>query len=173
VAIFCSVDSLCFEFPDNWIVAKFDEWVFYRRHFSKMGDHIAAVDIVAMDPERTLYLIEAKDYRRHKREDPKPIQDILVSKMTGTLSALLPASLNATNSEERDKAKEFVLPKKIRVVFHLEQPEKRSRLFPWSYDKANLVDILKKRVKPIDAHPWVRDGADMASRHDLWSVRDA
>lgn len=164
------VDSLTFVFPDGWEVSKFDEWVFYRRHFSRMKDHIKASDLIALSPEKTLYLIEAKDYRAHRRESAEPIQDVILEKTLCTLAAILPAALNGNVHEESRMAKTFLEAQKIRVVFHLEQPQGRNRLFPSVIDRANLLGVLKKRLKPIDPHPEIHSMRDSDAQNRPWSV---
>lgn len=69
--------TLTFDFPEGWDYAKFDEWTFYRKHFSKMANGIA------------------------------------------------------------------------------EQPERHSKLFPLSFDKADLQNKLKAQLKPVDPHALV------------------
>ncbi len=97
-----SVDGLCFDFPDDWLVTKYDDWAFYRKQFVRMWDGIKAVDLLALSPEGTLYLIEAKDYRRHRREKGLGIADEAAHKAFDTLAALLPAKIRAPDGPERD-----------------------------------------------------------------------
>jgi hypothetical protein len=52
-----SVDGLTFTFPDGWEVEKYDDWKYYRSHFSKQMDGIKAVDLLALGPGRVAYLI--------------------------------------------------------------------------------------------------------------------
>ncbi|PIE55050.1 MAG: hypothetical protein CSA35_02885 [Dethiosulfovibrio peptidovorans] len=162
------VDSLSFEFPDDWKVSKFDDWKFYRKHFSKMKNGIKALDLIALSPGRTLYLIEVKDYRFHRRKDDVPIQDVIINKVLGTLSALLPASLNANNFEEKKMAKKCLGAKKIRVIFHLEQPQNPSRLFPPVIDGARFYQVLKKSLRSIDPHPKIQSNKDPDAEPKFW-----
>jgi hypothetical protein len=43
----------------------------------------------------------------------------------------------------------------IRVVLHLEQPAKRSKLFPRAIDPAQVKQKLRQLLKAIDPHPQV------------------
>lgn len=69
-----------------------------------MHDGIKAVDIIAIDPQKTVWLIEAKDYRTHRRSKTIPIIDEIWQKVFATLAALLPAKVNASSGEENDFA---------------------------------------------------------------------
>jgi hypothetical protein len=46
---------------------------------------------------------------------------------------------------------------KLKVVLHLEQPNKSSKLFPRIYDPANVKEKLRQLIKPIHAHPKVTE----------------
>ena len=48
-------DGLLFSFPDGWTVGKYDEFVFYRKHFSKISDGLKALDLLAIDPEHKFW----------------------------------------------------------------------------------------------------------------------
>ncbi|HQF92467.1 MAG TPA: hypothetical protein PK535_08630 [Synergistaceae bacterium] len=165
-----SVDGLCFDFPDDWLVTKYDDWAFYRKQFVRMWDGIKAVDLLALSPEGTLYLIEAKDYRRHRREKGLGIADEAAHKAFDTLAALLPAKIRAPDGPERDVAMRFLSAVKLQVVLHLEQPQTQSRLFP-RIDPANVLQKLRQLVKPLDAHPVVAGMGRMGSLAGKWAVR--
>ena len=55
------VERLNFDFPDGWEAGKYDDWKFYRNNFCTMFDGIKAVDILAVAPDETAYLIEVKE----------------------------------------------------------------------------------------------------------------
>lgn len=65
-----SVDTLTFDFPDPFAATKYDAWSYYRDQFSRMWDGIKAVDLLAVDGDKTTWLIEVKDYRAHARTKP-------------------------------------------------------------------------------------------------------
>ncbi|MFT8420814.1 MAG: hypothetical protein ABF665_04755 [Gluconacetobacter sp.] len=162
------VDGLDFKFDDDWMVAKFDDWSFYRKQFSRMRNEIKSIDLIAASPDKTSYFVEVKDYRVHRRTKPSDIGDEVSAKVFDTLAALLPAQVNANDEEERKLAYRMLRGKRLKVVLHLEQPAKHSKLFPRTIDPANVVMKLRQRLKPIDAHPAV---TNMAQMHGMpWVV---
>ena len=149
---------------------QYDEWTFYQTRFKRdyrcCDANIAgtkAMDILALAPDgRTLWMIEAKDYRRHKRTKTITIWDEVAQKARDTLAGLFAASINANNSSEQTFARASLKLRRIRVVLHIEQPRKPSKLFPMSTTKANLKMKLKKQLHgTIDAHPIVMDCNDI------------
>lgn len=163
------VDGLAFSFPKAWVTSKYDEWSFYRNQFSKIRDGLKAVDLIARDPDDTVWLIEVKDYRRHRRTKTIDLGSEIQHKVLDTLAALLPAKANANSSDESAFAGQAVRAKRIRVVLHLEQPRKHSFLFPRAINPAGVEQKLKVLLKPIDAHPLVVEKAEMRSL--AWSVQ--
>lgn len=157
------VDGLDFDFPDTWATSKYDEWVFYRNQFARMWDEIKAVDLLAVDPDQTAWFIEVKDYRIHTRTKPSNLGDEVAHKVFDTLAAMLPAKLNANDAAESEMAKAVLDAKKLRVVLHLEQPEKRSTLRPRAINPADVMQALRRLLKPIDAHPFVAETTRMGS----------
>jgi hypothetical protein len=59
------VDGIEFSFPPDWEFEKYDDWVFYKNQFQSVGEGQKAVDIVARDPQKTLWFIVME-------EDGKP-----------------------------------------------------------------------------------------------------
>lgn len=57
----------------------------------------------------------------------------------------------------------------LKVVFHLEQPQKSSKLFPRVYDPANVKEKIRQLIKPIHAHPKVTEMGNMYGVP--WEVR--
>jgi hypothetical protein len=162
------VEGLTFSFPENWQASKCDDWAFYRNQFSAMWPGIKAVDLVAVDPDKTVWLIEVKDYSRHRRTKPSDLPREISEKVFDTLAAMIPAKVNAASGEEKRFAGAVCKAVKLRVIFHLEQPVKHSKLFPVAIDAANVALKLRKLLKPIDAHPVV---ASRESMHGLaWTV---
>jgi hypothetical protein len=113
-----------------------------------------AVDIVAIDPDRCCWAIEVKDYRIHPRTKVIDIADEVALKARDSLAVLVAASANAVG-DEQTFARKAVRCERIRVVLHLEQAEKPSKLFPLVANPANVEQQLRQRVKAIDAHPRV------------------
>jgi hypothetical protein len=156
--------GLRFVFPDGWQVTKYDEWTFYRKQFARIHNYIKAVDIVALSPDNTAWLIEVKDYRHKRRTKTEDLAEEMAQKALFTLAAFLPAKLNAALNEEQKFADAVLRAAKIRVVLHLEQsPRHWLRVA----DPAEIVAKLKNRLRAVDAHPKVFDsGAKIA-----WEVR--
>lgn len=148
-----NVDGLIFHFPENWNAVKFDEWAFYRQQFSRMRNGIKGVDILALPPRNdVLWMIEVKDFRINPRRKSQPLHEELWEKVFATLAALAAAPANANEPEEKEFAKKAILAERIRVIFHGAQPQRISRLFPASYDQANLQQKMRSIFKAIDPH---------------------
>lgn len=162
------VDGLNFHFPKKWVASKYDEWSFYRNQFFKMWNGIKSLDLLAFDPEKTGWLIEVKDYRQHQRTKVIDLADEVAQKVFDTLAALPPARLNATDAVEQKMAEKMLAAKKYRIVLHLEQPLKHSKLRPRAINPADVQQKLKQLLKPIDAHPFVAEIAAMGTLE--WTV---
>jgi len=161
------VDSLTFHFPHSWQVSKYDEWSFYRNQFYKMWNGIKAVDLIAVE-NGVVWLIEAKDYRQHRRTKLIDLADEVADKVFCTLAAMLPAKINASEPSEKNFARDVCAGQRLRIVLHLEQPVKHSKLFP-RIDSANVQLKLRTRIKPIDPHPKVVESTNM--QRLAWTVQ--
>ena len=161
------VDRLIFTFPSSWKTCKYDEWIFYRKQFSKMWSGIKAVDLIAID-NQVIWLIEAKDYRQQARTKARDLADEVAKKVFCTLAAMLPAKVNASNTSESYFAREVISGQRLRVVLHLEQPVKTSKLFPRAINPSNVQLNLRKIIKPIDPHPMVVESTNMQGL--AWAV---
>jgi len=167
------VDGLRFSFGDKWVITKYDEWKFYRDRWSRMWNEIKAVDVLAIDPDRTGWLIEVKDYTKmeHDQDERPSASDLgltVAHKVFDTLAAMLPAKEHANDGHEKQVASLIAKAKKLRVVLHLEQPATKSRLRPRAIDPANILQKLKQLLKPIDPHPTVVAMNQMGGLH--WTV---
>lgn len=163
-----TVEKLKFSFPAGWTAGKYDDWSFYRHRFGKMRAGIKAVDLVAVD-DATAWFVEVKDYRTNPRTKPSDLAEEVFQKVYDTLAALLPAKLNGDVSGEVSTAGALLRAKRIRVVLHLEQPKKSSKLRPRAIDPAAIKAKLSKFLKPIDAHPFVAELGRMGSLN--WRVK--
>lgn len=161
-------DGLKFTFPAAWTAGKYDDWSFYRSQFGCMWDGIKSVDLLAVDPQQTAWIVEVKDYRSNQRTKPSDLGEEVAHKVFDTLAALLPASLNANDQAEANVASAVLRAKRLRVVLHLEQPTKHSALRPRAIDPANVKSTLKRLLKPIDPHPFVAETNRMGALG--WSV---
>jgi hypothetical protein len=157
------VDGINFDFTDDWYVSKYDDWSFYRDRFTRMWSGIKSLDLLAIGPEKTAWLIEVKDYRVHQRTKPSHIADEVAHKVFDTLAALLPAKVNADDTTERSMARQINRAKQLRIVLHLEQPTKHSKLFPRAINPADVKQKLRQLLKPIDAHPFVAESSRMGT----------
>jgi hypothetical protein len=156
------VDGLAFDFPPGWRASKYDDWAFYRKQFGKMRSGIKAVDIVAIAPEQVLWLIEVKDYRRPRQSKVPSLPGIVAAKVFDTLAGLLPAAVNANDDAERALASAALGAGRLRVVAHVEQTSKPSKLFPQAVDLSRVQMVLRRLVKAIDPHALVVDRGEPA-----------
>lgn len=150
--------SFCFEFD----AIKFDDSAYYRDHFIKIQNGIGAVDLLAVNDE-TGYLIEIKDYTHPDTENLKPNEliEAIVNKVVSTLAAMLPMKNNASISAEKEIAEIFAKTSQIRVVLHIEKPPARRTLKQSCYNFQEIEKSLRRKLKPIDAHPKVVSKANL------------
>ncbi len=161
--------QLTFTFPDHWQASKLDGSSFYRHQFQQICTGTKAVDIVAVDPQVCCWTMEAKDYRRHQRTRAISLAEEVSAKVRDSLAALAAAQVNANDATEKALAGEALRCPRLRVVLHLEQPTKPSRLFPRAIDPANVQLRLRQLVKAVDPHPLVLETAAM---HGVaWTVQ--
>jgi len=157
------VGNLSFQFPDGWEVSQYDEWPFYKNRFKDTCGGNKAIDLLALDREdRTLWLIEVKDYRQYAREKEIELWDEIALKTRDTLAGLVAARFNGVNAD-RTQAQRALRAHRLRVVFHLEQPIKSSKLFPRAFDPANVQQKLRQLIRPIDPHALVIERNAMAN----------
>jgi hypothetical protein len=98
------------------------------------------------------------------------LAQVAFEKVVHTLAAQLPASLRASDQEEKSIARGVCRCLDLRVVLHVEQPPKRSPLRPaGGIDASHLRQKLKQMLKPIDPHPVVASTDEM--RNLPWRVR--
>jgi hypothetical protein len=161
---------LSFTFQPSCHTSKYDDWVFYKSQFQKvckLNKGIKAVDMLAYCDD-ILWLIEIKDYRQNTRTKTIDLADEVAKKVFDSLSGLVAAQCNANNSLEKDFAKKALNMPKLKVVLHLEQPIKSSKLFPKAIDVASVLSRLKAQIKAIDPHPKILDKSTTSSKP--WSV---
>lgn len=158
-------EKLACDFPDEWLVTKYDSWAYYRNQFKDCCTGNKAVDFLGFNPDdKTMWMIELKDYRQFRRtKDNKSfLWNEVAIKARDTLAGLLAAKMEV-GCDNHQFANESVTATKVRVVLHLEQPRTHSKLFPRAYDPADIQQKLKQLVRPIDPHPRVVELANMAS----------
>ena len=148
------VDGLIFKFPGNWQPTKFDKWSFYRKQFQNVCGGAKAVDLLALENGQCAWFIEVKDYRHHRRTKTIEIAYEVACKVRDSLAGLVAAHVNG-NPDQKEKANAALHATRIRVVLHLEQPDRHSRMFPRAIDPAKVKQKLKQLIKAIDPHPLV------------------
>lgn len=158
------IDGLTFTFPEDWDAQKYDEWVFYRNQFSRQRNGIKAIDALAIDPAKCAFLIEVKDYRHPDTERPSELPAAIATKVFDTLAAMIPAKLHATEKNERELAAAIVKCSSIRVIAHVELPQ---RHIP-AVDVADLKQKLAQLLRAVDAHPKVVSMRDLKGMK--WTV---
>jgi hypothetical protein len=161
--------QLVFDFPNDWQASKFDEWSFYRNQFQQVCGGAKAVDLLAIAPNACFWNIEVKDYRRHRRTKTIELAEEIAVKVRDSLAALVAARANANDYNEKAMAEAALRCPQLKVVLHLEQPARHSKLFPRAIDPAKVQQRLKQLIKAIDPHPLVLEINRM--RGVAWTVR--
>ena len=146
--------ALAFDFPDNVSVLKYDDTDIYRNHVQKVSPSRRGVDILCLTTEKTLWLIEVKDYRLDAMEqDRSTLPDVIVDKVLDTLSGLWCAE--SMICRERIIAAEMRRAEGLRVVAHVEgrgrlkDDSKRLRKSQtdWAFAADLKVKLRRKFVK--------------------------
>lgn len=155
--------ALTFTFAADAEASKYDDWSFYRNQFQQgcFTDN-KAVDLLC-ELNRSAWLIEVKDYRAHARTKAVDLADEVAIKVRDTLAGLVAASVGANDPVERAFARRMVRSQRMRVVCHIEQPAKASRLRPRVIEPDKLKLKLRTLLKAIDAHPIVMDRSSAAA----------
>jgi hypothetical protein len=144
-----SEGRLTFTFPSD-DASKYDDWSFYRNQFNAAFGGTKAIDIIFVDDDQA-WLIEVKDYRANRRTKALDLGDEVAFKVRDTLAGLAAAKCNATEVNEARLARKALRKSRLRVVLHLEQPAKPSKLFPLVVDPSKLLIKLRQRLKSVDA----------------------
>lgn len=163
--------SLVFSFSDDATVSKYDEWSFYRNQFNAAFGGMKAVDLLYVAKRRT-WLIEIKDYRTSRRTKTIDLGEEIALKIRDTLAGLCAAQCNANDEKEKTTAAAALKNQTLKIVLHLEQPLKHSKLFPRAIDPAKIKQKLKQLLKSVDPHPVVVDQMTLMPAME-WTVRNA
>lgn len=143
-----NIDGLQFDFPAAWQASKYDEWSFYRNQFVKQDDGIKAVDALALSDDNTAFLVEVKDYRHPETDKPSELPQVLAHKVLHTLAAMLPARLLANEPIEKQLATAVLNCNCLKVVLHMEQPQRHRPVV----DPADIKQKLRRLLKAVDPH---------------------
>ncbi len=166
---------LRFEFPDNWAVCKLDETRFFRKRFQSFakepgGKGSKAVDFVAYDPsEVELWLVEVRDYRVEPRRKSTDLLLEIAQKVRDSL-ACIHAMASLAGGDNNGFAKRALRKHHLRVVLHIEQPAKPSRLKPPVSEAAGLKQRLKHTMRAVDPHA-LAGGMSILNPKTPWSVQ--
>ncbi len=148
------VDGTTFKFVSDWQVSKYDDWTFHRKKM--MLTEAKAVDLVAISPDKILFLVEVKDYTNPETEsiplDQLPLT--IAAKCRDTLGGLVAARLCA-DGHEQTMAKAALAASNIRVVLHVRLPSKGGRLSDPRKVAVDLRQKLRAKLKAIDPHAFV------------------
>lgn len=157
MTILITEGAITFTFAAGAQACKYDTWAFYRNQFQKgcFRDN-KAVDLLC-ELNHSAWLIEVKDYRVHPRTKAVDLADEVAIKIRDTLAGLVAASVRANDADERAFARRMLRTKRMRVVCHIEQPARASRLRPRVIEPDKLKLKLRTLLSAIDAHPIVID----------------
>ena len=144
------IDGKQFTFPEGWQVLKYDDCAFHRNQFQSFAGGSKALDAVALAPDRTMWLIEVKDYSGSRRSKAGTVFSEVAAKVRATLAGLAVARVRANDNGERDFAHEAMGASSLRVALHLDQPERSSRLFPHVIDPKTARSQLRREVRAVD-----------------------
>lgn len=89
------VDGQRLTMPAGWWVWKYDDSSFHRNQFQGFAGGSKAMDAVAFAGDGTLWLIEVKDYRRHRRTKLGSVFAEVAAKVRATLAGLAAARVRA------------------------------------------------------------------------------
>ena len=148
--------SISFTFTNADFAEKYDNWQHYKNVYQNACGSSKAVDFI-VSANHMLWLIEVKDYRRHRRTKEISLHDEITQKVRDTMAGLISARFNATNTNEKQHAELATKCNTLRIGVHLEQPNNPSKLFPRSVNPANFTIKLKQQLRFADCHPKVFD----------------
>ena len=144
------IDGKLFTFPAGWQVLKYGDSAFHRNQFQTFAGGSKAMDAVALAADRTSWLIEVKDYTKSQRSKASTVFSEVATKLRATLAGLAAAQVRANDNGERQFAHESMRASSLRVVLHLDQPERSSRLFPHVIDPKTARQQLRREVRAVD-----------------------
>jgi len=160
--------SIEYVFDDSWTVSKYDQWPFYRKHFVTAFGGAKAVDVMAQDPDDTLWLVEIKDYSSHDRTKRLDLCDEISIKVRDSLAGVVAAAKWHSHHPNLIDARKHLSAKKLRVVLHIEQPPNHNSVLPRGFNTAKLRQRIHQSMRSVDPHPIV---VDLASFKLPWQAR--
>lgn len=157
-------------FPDETNVIRLESSSYYRNHWQKFGTEHKdkgnkEVDFIYVTLEdKTLWLIEAKDYRQRGRQKDIPLDKEFALKCRDSLSCLAGMRLSswATN-EERQLAAKALKSTSIRCILHIES-SRPNKLFPQVFDASDIADAVRHSLRALDPQAKAGDAAFLSNR---------
>ncbi|MBK5941506.1 hypothetical protein [Halochromatium roseum] len=111
-----TVDRFRFNLPTGWAWLEYDKCTYYREHFNDLASS-KAVDLLVLSSERAeLWMVEIKDYRRHRRTKPGSLFTEVSCKVRDTLAGLAAGRLVANDPISRDFAVDAMQACRLRVA---------------------------------------------------------
>lgn len=166
------VDGMQLTMPQGWWVWDYDKSAFHSS-FQNLAGGSKAMDAVAWEPGGTLWLIELKDYRQHRRTKPSSVYAEVAGKVRATLAALAVARVRAEVPVEKTRAYQAMTCTRIRVVLQLAQATHPHRLFKQAVEPSDADLQLRRAVKQVDASPVCATGSLGAHNQVLpWTTVD-
>ena len=170
--------GLIFQFADDrWRVHKWDDLPPFKGQFDRLPK-TAAVDFVALFDERTLYLIEVKNYSEHERTKEKDIDVEFGHKVRDTVAGLVGAFRSGQYDAWARPAMDALRGDKRRVVLVLWYEPHASGRRTGAPDMRRVAAILQplrqeieRKMKWLHAVVEVRATSDNASLPDGLTVR--
>ena len=133
-------------FKDGCQVEKYDEWCFFRDAFRHTAGGSRGVDVLCLR-DGTCWLIEVKQRARIVGENyGGKILDLIgdVARQVRDTLAGLAAARTRAEGTEREFARRALIAENWRVVLHLEQKDRTSRLRPEPYALSSVRSALRK-----------------------------
>lgn len=159
---------LTFSFADGCNATAYDRWAFVRNQYQSVCGSTKAVDFLCINGG-VLWVIEVKDYRLPRTPKPSNLSMMVARKVRDSIAGLVAAQCNANDPHEQQFAQSALRATQLRVVLHVEQPQKVSKLFPRAVDPGDLKSKIKKLLKAIDAHPEIVDQNSLKANMN-WTV---
>lgn len=149
--------ALTFSFAPEVVADHYDRWAFYRNQFKDgCAKDNKAVDLLCVGGEKA-WLIEVKDYRHYPRTKAVDLTDEVAAKVGDTLAGVVAVSQRANDPAERGLVVQALQAKETRVVCHVAQSERSTRLRQRLVEPDKCQQKLCALLKAIDPHPIVTE----------------
>ena len=151
---------LRFSFGDAWRVEKYDEHRGYRQRLGKLGN-TRAVDFVGCHENKTLFLIEVKDFRGHRIENKDRLHHGMLAqeiawKARDTLPGLIAAHRARLDGESWEPFVSALTDPACRLSVVLWLEEDRPSRGPWArrrtVARGTLTKQLKRKLRWLTTH---------------------